>query len=100
MTIIESHKNSILQGVLLYLAGAACMLMIAGISLYNMNVSLKYRVSVQEKQAQQVEATNADMQNKLYTMLDVHNLTAAVAQQNLVQEANPGYLAYTMLAHR
>ncbi|MBU6141978.1 hypothetical protein KGO95_02570 [Patescibacteria group bacterium] len=100
MTIIESHKSSLLQGVLLYLAGAACLLMIAGISLYNMNVSLKYQVSVQEKQAQQLEATNADMQNKLYTMLDAQNLTAVAAKDNLVQDTNPNYLAYTMLAHR
>ncbi len=100
MTIIESHKNSLLQGALLYLAGVACLLMIAGISLYNMNVSLKYRVSVQEKQAQQLEAANADMQNQLYTVLDTQNLTAVAAKDNLIKDTNPNYLAYSMLAHR
>lgn len=100
MTIIEPDKNYFLQNSLLYFAAALMVLMVSGIYLYNLNVNLKYGVSMQEKQIEQLESANSDMRNEMYRILDVRNLTAVIQSRNLIQDRNPDYLQYTLLANR
>lgn len=100
MTIIEPNKNYFLQSSLMYFAGAMLALMIAGIYFYNLNVTLKYGVSMQEKELRALETANADLRNEMYRILDVRNLTAVIKDRNLIQDKNPDYLEYAMLANR
>ncbi len=100
MTIIEPNKNSLLQGAFLHFAGLFLFLVVLSIYFYNLNVNLKFSVSMQEKTIQQLEASNADMRNEMYRILDIRNLTALIQEQNLIQDRNPDYLEYAMLANR
>lgn len=100
MTIIEPNKSYFLQSSLLYFAGALLVLMVTGIYFYNLNVNLKYSVSMQEKEMRRLETANADMRNEMYRILDVRNLTAVIKERNLIQDRNPDYLEYTMLVQR
>ena len=100
MTIIEPNKNHFFQASLLYFAAFLLAVSIAGIYFYNLNVSLKYGVSMREQEISRLEAANADLRNRMYKALDVRALTAVIQQRNLIQDKNPDYLAYTMLAHR
>lgn len=100
MTIIEPNKNNLFQGAFSYFIGLLLFLAVLSIYFYNLNVSLKFSLNAQEKQIQQLEALNADMRNEMYRILDVRNLSALIQKQNLVQDKNPDYLEYAMLAHR
>lgn len=100
MTIIEPNKNSLFQGAFAYLTGALLFLVVFSIYFYNLNVNLKFQVSMQEKAIQEMEASNADMRNEMYRILDIRNLTALIQKQNLVQDKNPDYLEYSLLANR
>lgn len=100
MTIIEPNKNYFLQSSLMYFAGIMLVLMAAGIYFYNLNVSLKYSVNMQEKAIRQLETANADMRNEMFRILDLRNLTAVIKDRNLIQDKNPDYLEYAMLANR
>ena len=100
MTIIEPNKNDVFQGAFAYFIGTMLFLVILSIYFYNLNVNLKFSVSVQEKDIQQLEASNADMRNEMYRILDIRNLTALIQKQNLIQDKNPDYLEYAMLANR
>ena len=100
MTIIEPNKSYFLQSSLLYFAAALLVLMVTGIYFYNLNVSLKYSVSMQEKEISRLETANADLRNEMYRILDLRNLSAVIQERNLVQDKNPDYLEYAMLANR
>lgn len=100
MTIIEPNKNHLLQSTLMYFAGAMLVLVVIGIYFYNLNVTLKYGITMQEKEVNRLEAANADMRNEMYRVLDVRNLTAVIQERNLIQDKNPDYMEYSMLAHR
>ena len=76
------------------------MLAIFSIRFYNLNVSLKYQISLQEKSFQQFEVANADLRNKLYQILDSKNLSLLIQKQNLISDKNPDYLEYKQLANR
>ena len=100
MTIIEPNKNNIFQGIFSYFIGSLLFFVVLSIYFYNLNVGLKFSVSTQEKAIQQLETSNADLRNEMYRILDVRNLTALIQKQNLIQDKNPDYLEYTMLANR
>lgn len=100
MTIIEPSKNHILGSSLAYFIGLLILCVIAGIYFYNLNVNLKYEVSMNSKAIQQLESTNADLRNQMYKMLDAKNLTAIIQKQNLIQDKNPDYFERAIFANR
>ncbi len=100
MTIIEPNKKYFLQASLLYFAAALLAFSIIGIYFYNLNVNLKYSMSMQEKEISRLETANADLRNQMYKILDLRNLTAVIQQRNLIQDKNPDYFAYAALAHQ
>lgn len=100
MTIIEPSKNHILSNSVLYFVGLLILCVIAGIYFYNLNVNLKYEVSMNGKAIQQLESANADLRNEMYKMLDAKNLTAIIRKQNLIQDKNPDYLEHAIFANR
>lgn len=92
MTIIEPNKNKYYAGEILYLTLFIVAGAILSIYFYNLNVNLKYRISLQEKSLQKLEVLNADLRNQLYQILDSKNLANFVQKQNLVSDKNPDYL--------
>ncbi|MBI4992154.1 MAG: hypothetical protein HZB99_02960 [Candidatus Harrisonbacteria bacterium] len=98
MTIIEPTKNRYYTNEFLYIAVLILMLAIFNIRFYNSNVSLKYKISLQEKVVQKLEVTNADLRNQLYQILDSRNLSSIVDKQNLVSDKNPDYMTHNMLS--
>lgn len=100
MTIIEPSKNNIFSNSIIYFVGFLILCVVAGIYFYNLNVNLKYEVSMNSKAIQQLESVNADLRNEMYKMLDAGNLTAIVQKQNLIQDKNPDYLEHAIFANR
>lgn len=99
MTIIEPNKNKLYSAEFLYLGLLLLLLAILSIRFYNSNVNLKFQISQQEREIQQLESTNADFRNQLYQILDPKNLSALIQNQNLISERNPEYLENRPLAN-
>lgn len=72
---------------------------IFSIYFYNLNVNLRYQISLQEKSLQQLEAANADLKNQLYQAFDSKNLASIVKKQNLISDKNPDYFEHKSLAN-
>lgn len=100
MTIIEPQKNKYYANEFLYIGILLLASAMFCIYLYNLNVNLKYQLSLQEKASQQLEVMNADLRNKLYGILDFNNLSALIQKENLISDKNPDYLENKPLAHR
>ncbi len=100
MTIIEPNQNKYYASEILYLTFFIIAGAILSIYFYNLNVNLKYRISLQEKSLQKLEVLNADLRNQLYQTLDSKNLVNFVQKQNLVSDKNPDYLENKALANR
>ncbi|MDP3729842.1 MAG: hypothetical protein Q8R26_03830 [bacterium] len=100
MTIIEPHKHNPYRAYVIYAGIGFCGIAVLGIFLYNANVRLKHVVSVQERTLQQLEASNAELRNHVYAVLDLRNLTKLIQDYNLVSDKNPSYIEANMLVIR
>lgn len=99
MTIIEPTKNKYYSSEFLYLVGLILIIAILNIYFYNLNVNLKYQISVYEKSLQQLDVANAEIKNQLYLMLDSKNLSSLIQKYNLVSDKNPDYFEHQILAN-
>lgn len=99
MTIIEPTKNKYYSREFLYLIGLILIVTILNIYFYNLNVNLKYQISIHEKSLQQLDAANAEIRNQLYQMLDSKNLVSLIQEHNLVSDKNPDYFEHQILAN-
>ncbi len=100
MTIIEPSKNRFYLNEFLYIGALLVLSAVLSIYFYNLNVSLKYQIGMQEEAIQKMEAANADLRNQLYQTLETRNLAAFAAEHNLVSDKNPDYLENRILANR
>ena len=100
MTIIEPNKNQYNNYEIFYLLTFILITAILSIHFYNLNVNLKYQISLREKAIQTLESANADFRNELYKTLDEKNLSALIFKQNLIPDKNPDYFEYNALATR
>ncbi len=100
MTIIEPQKNKYYANEFIYIGLLLLASAMLCIYLYNLNVNLKYQLSLQERAFQELEVLNADLRNKLYGVLDFNNLSALIQKANLVSDKNPDYLENKPLANR
>lgn len=99
MTIIEPTKNKYYSSEFLYLVGLILIITILNIYFYNLNVNLKYQISIHEKSLQQLDVANAEIRNQLYQMLDSENLISLIKKHNLVSDKNPDYFEHQILAN-
>lgn len=100
MTIIEPNKNKYYASEFLFLGALLLVFAVLNIYFYNLNVSLKFQIGLQEKAAQKLEVVNADLRNDLYAVLDSKNLSELARNNNFVTEKNPDYLENKTLAKR
>jgi|SRR3989338_3166649 len=98
MTIIEPAKNNYIREFL-YIGLLILVSAAFSIYFYNLNVNLKYQISLQEKSLQQLEAGNADLKNQLYQIFDSKNLAVIAKKQNLISDKNPDYFEHKSLAN-
>lgn len=100
MTIIEPNKHKYFYTQFIYLAILLIFLAVLSINFYNLNVNFKYSISEQSKAIQNLEVSNGDLRNQLYTVLDAQKLASFAAERNLVAEKNPEYIEYKAIATR
>jgi|SRR3989344_4177236 len=98
MTIIEPAKNKYYLNEFFYLLTFILLSAIFSIHIYNLNVNLNYQISLSEKEIQKLESSNADLQNQLYKILDIHSLSSLIKEENLISDKNPDYFEYNALA--
>jgi len=70
------------------------MAAILNIYFYNLNVNLKYRLGLREKEWQGLEVANADFKNQLYKITDTRNLASFMQERNLISDKSPKYLEH------
>ena len=98
MTIIEPYKTKIQPYFVIF----AVLLIIAsfsGIRFYNSNVNFRFRLSVQERTLQQLEAANGDLRNKIFQKVDEKNAAALILEHNLISDRAPVYIEHEGLAN-
>lgn len=84
---------------MLYLGALIFFAAVSSIYFYNLNVTLKYQISAQEKALQELEAETAEYRNSLYQILDSRNLSNFIKKQNLISDKNPDYYALSFIFH-
>jgi|SRR3989338_5723751 len=99
MTIIEPHRNTHFTQSMLYFGMLIFLAAVSSIYFYNLNVNLKYQISLQEKTLQQLETETAEYRNLLYQILDSRNLSNFIKKQNLISDKNPDYFELKTLAN-
>lgn len=62
------------------------------IAVYNQSVNLKHEISLMKNQMQQIQAANAGLQDKLFSLFDPAKVAEFSAKQGLVKEKAPQYL--------
>lgn len=98
MTIIEPYKNNYYYREILLIGSLLLVFTVISISLYNLNVNLKYKIASYEKAVKELEVTNADMRNQMNQILDPKNLSVFIEKNGLVSDKNPDYLKHKSLA--
>ena len=93
MTIIEPNKR---RSKLKWLIFPVILVIFAGayfsIAIYNTTVNLKHLFKTREAELRHLQIINVELRNRLYALLDAHNLRTAAEALGLVLEKNPSYL--------
>lgn len=94
MTIIEPNKNKFKLSILTsFIIGLIIFEAVLSIFAYNQNVRLTHALSLSQKSLGDFQAQNADLKNKLYTILDFKNADQLAEKLGLIKERKPEYLA-------
>jgi len=98
MTIIQPNKNNyksnfIISVLILVLISVALW----GMFLYNQLVDLRHEIKKQKISLDEAEVTNAELKNKLYSIIDVENLKSSIDSQSLILDKNPEYVKKKLL---
>ncbi|MDO8516220.1 MAG: hypothetical protein Q7S28_03155 [bacterium] len=62
------------------------------IIIYNQTVSLHRNVSRMETEMKSLEADNADLKDRIFTLFDTDHVRALAASRGLIQEKKPTYI--------
>ncbi|MDD5547351.1 MAG: hypothetical protein PHN74_00400 [Candidatus Pacebacteria bacterium] len=93
MTIIEpnKHKYNPSSGFIL-VAGFIVLSAFLSINFYNKNVNLRHLITSNTKNLQEMQVSNAEFKDKLYSVLAPENIKSLAQSLNLVQEKRPEYI--------
>lgn len=93
MTIIEPKKLKPKSKILiLFLFGIVLVASLGVITFYNKIVDLKFQLSKQEQELEDLKVLNAELKNEVYSYLDVDNLSTIARALGLILDRNPTYL--------
>lgn len=93
MTIIEPNKNKFrFNFTIAFIASFTAIEIVFGIFIYSQNVSVNYQLTEKNKIVENFQAQNADLKNRLYTILDFQNVDQLADQLGLIKERKPDYL--------
>ena len=70
-----------------------------GVFLYNRLVDFRHEISNMERGVKLAEASNAELKNNLYKLIDAQNLEAMVDKDSLILDKNPKYVSKNFLAN-
>lgn len=66
---------------------------VLGVLAYNQNVQFNYALKENTKKTEILQASNADLKNQLYLVLDFENSDQLAGKLGLIKERKPEYLA-------
>ena len=93
MTIIEPKKfKSRSKFVILPILAIVTIASLTVVAFYNKTVDLRFRLTEQEKELEDLKVLNAELKNKIYTYLDTDVLSNTARELGLVLEKKPVYL--------
>lgn len=100
MTIIEPYKAKLQIREFIFIGALLLLFSVSCIFIYNINVNLKYGISVKDRASKELESMNAEVRNELLQKTDVRNLENFIKTHSLVQDKNPDYMEHKALANR
>ena len=92
MTIIHPHKKKFF---LQFLVTLFCMIAVCGgvyVVQYSALANVRHEITVMKNNLAEVHVTNAELKNKLYTMIDPVALESLVPRFALTLDMRPEYL--------
>ena len=93
MTIIEPNKNKFrFNAFIVFIAGLLILEAILGVIAYSRSVHFTYLLEGQKKSIEDLRVQNADLKNRLYTILDFQNVDQLAEQFGLIKERKPDFL--------
>ena len=96
MPIIEPKKEkSKIKYVIFGLILAASFGAYVSILLYNGIVNLRHGISESEEEISRLEAANADLKNKLYSVTEIENLKLLGSKSNLIPDRKPEFIKFS-----
>ncbi len=94
MTIIEPNKSRFKINLLITLViGFILAEAVLSIFAYNRSVRMNYSLNENKKAIEELQVSNADLKNDLYSVLDLQNADQLAAKLGLIKERKPEYLA-------
>ncbi len=94
MTLIQPRKSAtILNRVIIALIGGIILSAIAFIFLYNQTVSFAHAALQANQTTQAVQAENASLKDKVFSLLDPSSVRVFAAEKGLIADPNPKYLS-------
>lgn len=94
MTIIEPNKNKFRFNIFIaFIGGLLILEAVLSVFAYSQSVRFAYLLDGQKKSVEALRVQNADLKNRLYTILDFQNVDQLVEQLGLIKEKKPDYLA-------
>jgi len=93
MTFIQPPRsNNLLNKILLFLILGLIFGTYWLITLYSNSVGLTHGILDMRSQISQIQTQNAELKNKVFSLLDSANLQNLAKDRQLIQEKNPQYL--------
>lgn len=93
MTIIEPNKNKFRFNVfIMFIVGLLILEAVLSVVAYSQSVHFTYRLEEQRKSIENLRVENADLKNRLYTILDFQNVDQLAERLGLIKERRPDYL--------
>jgi len=93
MTLIQPNKNNnYINRFLILFVVCFFIQAIWLVILYNQLVNLDYNAAKVKTEFQKIQARNAELKNKSFTLLDSINVHDFARERNLIQEKRPLYI--------
>lgn len=97
MTIIQpGNKKSLIMLTIAFLAVILCLLIGGDVLIYNSIVDLNHNIDVANDKINKAEVENAELKNKIYSLLDSKTLESLAEGWGLEKDKGPQYFQLTL----
>src|SRR3989338_5556900 len=96
MNIIQpGNKKGIITLTIIFLSVILCLLIGGDVFIYNSIVDLNHNINVATGEINKTEVENAELKNKLYSLLDPKALESLAQSHGLEKDKGPRYFQLT-----